>query len=113
MAEPFVFTTWREDRSFQTVVKLSRGAESVQCVVTDEVLVSTDQGFVMGMLLEMLADLWYTRYGRRLVVEAPNSAGYPWHITMQDEEEDVLEGEVIEERSAIDAPRKAIEGRRY
>lgn len=111
MSEPFVVTSRRDETRCLTIVKLSRGTESVECYVTDEVVVdSAYPNALAADVMQLLVDAWDTKYGKRLAAYVDASANYTWRI----HDEDYVDGEVIEEeeRRAIDAPRKAIEGRR-
>lgn len=106
----FIITTWHDMQKCWMVVKLSRGDQSVECYVTDEVLVTSERRAVMQETMKMLGEAWQRKYGSQVIIRPPVAEAHPW--TAHDG--DYIDGEVIEEeRRAIDAPRKAIEGRRH
>lgn len=108
--DDFVITTWRDERKCWMVVKLSRGDQNVECYVTDEVLVDCEPRAIMQETMKMLGEAWHKKYGSTVIIRPPAAEAHPWTV----HDGDYVDGEVIEdERRAIDAPRKAIEGRRY
>lgn len=108
----FVIETFHDHMRMQTIVRLRRGIESVEVIVTDEVMVDSHSPYdVMKDALKMLAEAWMRKYGAQVYFRPPRAEAHPWAA----HDGDYVDGEVIEdeERRAIDAPRKAIEGRRH
>lgn len=100
---------WHELGPCGLMIQIHDKHNHVEQLVTDEKF----ESFVGGpkeliyATLQILAEAWTAQYGRRAVVQKPKHEGEAWGVYY----DNVIDGEVVEERRAIGAPRKSIEGR--
>lgn len=105
----FSIRTYRDFEIGGLRVQLRCDNRFVEDVITDEQMVDAYSPHVlMKTSLEKLAETWTKEFGGAgLRVWPPAAENEPWVVAP----DDVIDGEIVEERRAIDAPRKAITGR--
>lgn len=108
MNESPVVKVWQESSSCQLIVRLEHDGRYVEHPISDEVLEDAiSPQAVIRATLEDLCKVWQYRYNTQDLILLPKEEGCHWTVRYNN----VIDGEVVEERRAIDAPRKAIQGR--